>query len=106
LGFLVFLLTSFENDLEEGINELYSRKFEMLVVLGGTFDLGLVAVVSDFSAEESPLDIGVVGSNTCASTIVVLQNRNIKTQVFFNCFITERRLHKFANKYPTLVGTA
>jgi hypothetical protein len=78
----------------------------MLVVLGGTFDLGLVAVVSDFSAAESPLDIGVVGSNTCASTIVVLQNRNIKTQVFFNCFITERRLHKFANKYPTLVGTA
>jgi hypothetical protein len=48
--------------------------------------------------EESPFDIGVVGSNTCASTIVVLQNRNIKTQVYFNCFITERNLHKFANK--------
>jgi hypothetical protein len=28
----------------------------------------------------------------------VLQNRNIKTQVYFNCFITERKLHKFANK--------
>ena len=70
----------------------------MLVVLGGTFDLGFEVVVSDFSVEESPFDIGVVGSNTCASTIVVLQNRNIKTHVYFNCFITERKLHKFANK--------
>jgi len=76
----------------------------MLVVLGGTLDLGLVAVVSALIVEESPRDAGAVGSNTCASTVAVKQNTQIKTQVLFNCFFKTSRTHKIANKYPTLVG--
>lgn len=106
MGFLVFLLTAFENHLSDSNAALNSRKSEILVVLGRTLDLGLLAVVSDLITVESPREVGVVGSNTCASMVVVKPKRQIKTQVYFNCCITERRPYKFANKYPTLVGEA
>lgn len=76
------------------------------MVLGGTLDLGLLAVVSDLIAEESPRDAGALGSNTCASTVAAMHDRQIKTQVFFNCFFKASQTHKIANKYPTLVGEA